>query len=98
MDLHVGIADLATILRPHLTILDAIHILKTGGPTGPGEVEEADIVIAGVDPVAVDAVGVGLSTWNRETLTPEAVGYIRHAAARGLGSMRLDTLRIADLT
>ncbi len=98
MDLHVGIADLATVLRPHLTILDAIHILKTGGPTGPGEVEEANVVIAGVDPVAVDAVGVGLSTWNRETLTPDAVGYIRHAAARGLGSMRLDTLRIVDLT
>ncbi len=96
MDIDAGIADLATVLRPHLTILDAITILKTNGPSGPGEVEQFGGIVAGVDPVAVDAYGVGLSTWDHQTLTPEQVGYIRQAAARGVGTLDLASLRIAQ--
>jgi uncharacterized protein (DUF362 family) len=98
IDLHQGIADLATVLRPQLTILAALRILKTGGPTGPGDVDPQNKVIAGIDPVAVDAFGVGLSTWNRETLRPDQVGYIRYAAQHGLGTMKLDSLRIVEQT
>ncbi len=98
MDIHQGIADLATVLRPQLTILDALRILKTGGPSGPGDVDPGNKVIAGIDPVAVDAFGVGLSTWNRETLRPDQVGYIRYAAEHGLGTMKLDSLRIVEQT
>jgi uncharacterized protein (DUF362 family) len=98
IDLHQGIADLATVLRPQLTILAALRILKTGGPTGPGDVDPQNKVIAGTDPVAVDALGVGLSTWNRETLRPDQVGYIRYAAEHGLGTLKLDSLRIVEQT
>jgi len=97
MDLHQAVADLATVLRPQLTILDAIRILKTGGPAGPGDVETFDGVIAGVDPVAVDAYGVTLSTWNRQTLRPDQVGYIRHAAAHGVGTSTIDELEVVEL-
>jgi uncharacterized protein (DUF362 family) len=96
IDIDAGIADLATVLRPHLTILDAITILKTNGPSGPGEVEQFGGVVAGPDPVAVDAYGVGLSTWDRQTLSPEQVGYIRHAAALGVGTLDLASLQIAQ--
>lgn len=96
-DLHQGIADLATVLKPQLTILDAIRILKTGGPDGPGDVEPLDGVVAGVDPVAVDAYGVGLSTWNQRTLRPDQVNYVRYASQHGLGTMNLNTLRIVEL-
>jgi uncharacterized protein (DUF362 family) len=96
MDIDVGIADLATVLRPHLTIIDAIKILKTNGPTGPGEVEDFGGVVAGVDPVAIDAYGAGLSSWDHQTLTPEQVGYIRHAAARGVGTLDLASLNIVE--
>jgi uncharacterized protein (DUF362 family) len=97
MDVHVGIADLATAVRPHLTILDAMRILKTQGPAGPGDVKSFGGVVVGCDPVAVDAYAVGLSTWNRQTLNADQVGFIRHAAARGVGNMDLKSLKILEL-
>ncbi|MBU1699937.1 MAG: DUF362 domain-containing protein [Candidatus Eisenbacteria bacterium] len=97
MDLHQAIADLATVLKPQLTILDAIRILQTGGPSGPGTVDEFNGVVAGIDPVAVDAFGVGLSTWNGQTFLPDQVAYIRHAAEHGVGTSALETLRIEEL-
>ncbi len=97
MDLHMGIADLATVLRPRLTVLDAMRILETGGPTGPGEVTAFGAVIAGVDPVAVDAYGVGISAWNGRTLGPDEVAHIRYASEHGLGTTELDALRVEEL-
>jgi uncharacterized protein (DUF362 family) len=97
LDLHAGIADLGTVLRPQLTILDAVRILKTGGPTGPGDVQALDSVVAGVDPVAVDAYAVGLSAWNGQTYRPEQVAHLRHAASHGLGTLDLDTLRVQEV-
>jgi len=96
MDIHMGIADLATVLRPHLTLIDAMRVLRTGGPAGPGDVFPMDSVVAGVDPVAVDAYGVGLSTWNGQTLRPDQVAYIRHAAGHGLGTRSLESLQVHE--
>lgn len=98
IDVHVGVADLASIIRPDLTILDAVQLLKTGGPDGPGDVESFGGVVVGTDPVAVDAYAVGLTTWNRQTLKPDQIGYIRQAAKRGIGSMDLKSLNILKLT
>ena len=97
MDLHQGIADLATVLVPQLTVLDATILLKTGGPTGPGETEAFGGVVAGVDPVAVDAYGVTLSSWDGQLYRPREIAYLRYAAEHGLGTLDLDALRIADL-
>ncbi len=97
MDIHVGIADLATVLRPQLTIVDAMFILKTGGPEGPGDVDPYNGIVAGTDPVAVDACALGLSTWNRQTIKPEHLGYLRQAAARGIGTLDLASLKVVEL-
>jgi uncharacterized protein (DUF362 family) len=94
MDIHVGIADLATVLRPALTIVDAMVVLTTRGPAGPGDVANFGGVVAGVDPVAVDAYAVGLATWNQQTLAPGQIGFLRHAAERGVGTLDLSSLRI----
>ena len=98
IDIHQGVADLATILKPQLTILDAVRILTTGGPAGPGDVDPFDGVVAGVDPVAVDAYGVGLSTWNRQTFRPDQIRYIRASVEHGLGTTDLESLRIKELS
>jgi uncharacterized protein (DUF362 family) len=98
LDLHAAIADLATVLRPDLCILDAMHILKTGGPVGPGAVDDFGGVIAGTDSVAVDAFGVGLAPWNGRTLRATQVAYLRHAAEHGLGSLELESLHIEELS
>ncbi len=98
MDIHLGIAELATVLRAELTILDAIQILQTGGPVGPGDVDPCGAVIAGTDPVAVDALGVGLSTWNRQTFRPEQIDHLRHAYELGVGNIDLKSQNILELS
>jgi uncharacterized protein (DUF362 family) len=98
MDVHIGIADLATVLKPDLTILDALHLMRTGGPAGPGDVEAFGGVVVGTDPVALDAYAVGLTTWNRQTLKPDQVSHLRRAAQRGLGTLDLTSLKILELT
>lgn len=97
IDLHMGIADLASVIRPHLTILDAIYLLQTGGPSGPGDIESYGAIVVGTDPVAIDAYATGLTAWNHRTLLPEHVAYIRHAAGKGLGRMELSGLRIEEI-
>jgi len=59
VDLHQYIADLNTVLRPQLIIMDAIRILTTNGPKGPGKVENLNRIVVGTDPVAIDAYATG---------------------------------------
>jgi uncharacterized protein (DUF362 family) len=56
-DIHGIVSDLALMIRPTLTILDATKILMENGPTGgdPTNVKTGDVVMAGIDPVALDA-------------------------------------------
>ncbi len=96
-DLHQGIADLASVLRPHLTILDATRLLKTGGPSGPGEVEPYGGIVAGTDPVALDAYAARLAPWGGQTCRGEEIAHIRLAGELGLGTCQLETLRVLEL-
>jgi len=59
-DLQQCIADFSSRVRPSLTIIDATRILLTNGPKGPGEVKQLDMLIAGLDPVACDALACTL--------------------------------------
>jgi uncharacterized protein (DUF362 family) len=79
-DLHQTIADLATVRRPDLTVVDATRILLTYGPAGPGSVRETQMVIASSDPVAADAWAATL--FKRE---PAEIRHIRYAGEMGLG-------------
>jgi len=49
-NINQALADLATVIKPQLTILDATRALVTGGPGGPGEVKKPNLIIAGIDP------------------------------------------------
>jgi uncharacterized protein (DUF362 family) len=93
LNLHQRIADLASRVRPTLTIIDAIRILTANGPTGGDlkDVRQLDTVIAGTDIVAVDSYATSLFG-----LKPEDVPHIRIAAAMGLGSSNLDDLIIKE--
>ena len=51
--------DLAAFFKPRLTVLDAYRILVRNGPQG-GRISDTELrktVVAGTDPVAVDAFG-----------------------------------------
>ncbi len=52
-----SIADLATFMRPSLTIIDAVRVLIRNGPQGGNidDTREMNTVIASVDQVAADA-------------------------------------------
>jgi uncharacterized protein (DUF362 family) len=82
--IDLSIADLATFMRPTLTIVDATRVLMRNGPQG-GNIDDArDVhqVIASLDQVAVDAYGATLIGEK-----PENIPYLKYGHSRGIGSM-----------
>jgi uncharacterized protein (DUF362 family) len=90
--IHQSLADLAGFMLPTLTIMDCYRVLLRNGPTG-GNLEDVAIrktVVAGTDPVALDAY-VAKAYWN---LDPEHLPYLQMAANRGLGTVDYDKLPV----
>jgi uncharacterized protein (DUF362 family) len=71
-------------VRPTLTVMDAIRVLKRNGPTGGslGDVAIENTVIAGLDEVAIDAYSLQFLG-----LTPDLVPYLAMGEARGIGEV-----------
>jgi len=86
-DFFQSLADLATIIKPDLTIVDAVRALTTRGPQGPGKVVKLDTIVAGTDPVAVDAYAVELTPWNNRAAKGKNIQYLLYAAEMGLGEI-----------
>lgn len=93
-DLHQNIADLTTLFRPQLTVVDAVYMLMAHGPTGGSlsDVRQQNTVIASPDIVAADAYAATL--FGKQ---PQEIGYIGIGAAMGLGSADLQALRIEEI-
>ena len=88
--IHQSLADLAGFMLPTLTIMDCYRILLRNGPTG-GNLEDVALkktVVAGTDPVALDAY-VAKAYWN---LDAEHLPYLQMAANRGLGVVEFEKL------
>jgi uncharacterized protein (DUF362 family) len=87
------IADLNTVVRrPDLCVCDAMTVLTSNGPMGPGEIAKPNKVVAGVDRVAVDSYGatiLGLSG-------PE-INMINNAYAHGLGEIDIAKLNVKGM-
>ena len=85
------LADLATVIRPKLTLIDATRILLRNGPQGGNtdDVEILDTVIASADPVACDAFATTLFN-----LQPEEIESTVAAYKLGLGEMDLSRMQI----
>lgn len=96
-DLHKSIADMASVLKPQLVVMDGTRILSSGGPSGPGKVIPLNLVIASTDMVAADAQMVTLGTWYGRKFSPSQVRHIRLAAERGLGRIDLENLRVVNV-
>jgi uncharacterized protein (DUF362 family) len=96
-DIHQAIADLGTVARPHVTILDATRCLQTGGPGGPGKVVEKGILACSTDPVALDAYATTLVEWGGKPTTPADVKHIIYASAHGLGVSDLAKIEIVEV-
>jgi uncharacterized protein (DUF362 family) len=98
MNLHQAIADLATVVKPDLTIVDATRALTSGGPGGPGKTVTLNMVIAGIDPVAVDSYAVGITQWYNKSFAGKSVKHIVAAAEMGLGEIDTAKMDIKQVT
>ena len=89
-----SLADLALVIKPTLTVLDAVRILTRNGPQGGDldDVKRLDTIVAGVDQVAVDSYGATLFGMSGSDLT-----YLKAASEAGIGTMDLSKLTIKKL-
>jgi uncharacterized protein (DUF362 family) len=90
-NIDVGIADLATFVRPTLTVLDAYRVLMANGPQGGNlnDVKLVKTVVAGVDPIAIDSFGATFLG-----LKGEQIPYINIGHDRGLGNKNFSEVQV----
>jgi len=88
------IADLVSLVRPTLTVVDAVRTLMVHGPTGGNlnDVRQTDTVIASHDIVAADAYAATLFD-----LTGQDIAYVKAAAEMGLGTLDLEAIEIEEI-
>ncbi len=93
-DLGPKLADLNTVIRPKLTLIDASRVIVKNGPQGGdlADVKILDTLIGSKDPVAADAYATTLFG-----LLPKEIEATAHAHNRGLGQMDLNQCRIRYL-
>jgi len=88
------IADLVSVIRPTLTVVDAYRILKDHGPTGGSlnDVEDAHTIIASHDIVTADAYGTTLFG-----LEAEDVLFVKKCAEMGLGTIDWKSVKMEEI-
>jgi uncharacterized protein (DUF362 family)/Pyruvate/2-oxoacid:ferredoxin oxidoreductase delta subunit len=82
------LVELAALLRPRLTIMDAVVGMEGNGP-GNGDPRHMGIILVGTDPVAVDVVAgavVGLD--------PDQLPIVEAARKAGIGVAGLDRIAV----
>ena len=89
------LTDLNRLVRPALTVIDAVRILRANGPTGGrlGDVQQTDTLIVSPDVVAADSYAASLFS-----LQPSDLAYVRSGASIGLGRMDLEQLHIEEIS
>jgi uncharacterized protein (DUF362 family) len=92
-NLHQRIADLSTLVRPQLTVIDAVRILTAHGPGGGNlaDVEQLDTVIASHDIITADAYATTLFG-----LTPDDISYVRLGAEMGVGEKDWSKVKVEE--
>ena len=88
------VADLVSLIRPTLTVVDAVRVLTDHGPTGGSlnDVAKMDTVIASHDIVAADAYAATLFD-----MTGADIAYITAAAEMGLGTLDLGSIKVEEI-
>ncbi len=88
------IADLVSLIRPTVTVVDAVRTLMAHGPTGGNlsDLRLTNTVIASHDIVAADAYAATLFG-----LTGEDISYVRAAADMGLGTLALESIKVEEV-
>jgi len=75
------IVDINSVIKPAFTIIDGFFGMEGDGPVS-GKPVKMDLVIAGKDPVATDAVASKVMGFE-----PTSIFYIQRAAEKGIGTL-----------
>ncbi len=80
--------------------MDAIRILTTNGPKGPGKTDRPGEVIASTDIVAVDAYGAAYfkNPKTGKPYRPEEIRFVKYAYDHGLGEIDLSKVRVKKVS
>jgi hypothetical protein len=87
--LDIAIADLSSVLRPHLSIIDGTIGSEGLGP-GAGTPKPLGLVIVGADPFAADSLACEIMG-----TSAKEVPHLRMAAERSYGPIDLDAIDIS---
>jgi uncharacterized protein (DUF362 family) len=89
------IADLSTVIKPTLNVIDGVRVLTRNGPTGGSldYVMTANTIIASTDIVAADAYATHL-LFNKQ---PQDIGYIKIGADMRLGRSDFENLSVKEV-
>ena len=82
VDLQGCIGELAAVMRPTITVMDAVQVLAENGPDGPGKVKPVNRLLVSADPVLADTYACSYLG-----VKPDAIGYLKKAAELGAGRM-----------
>jgi uncharacterized protein (DUF362 family) len=85
------IADLNLVRKADLIVADATQFITANGPEGPGPLKVMDHVIAGTDPVAIDALAATYLD-----MQPSDVLSVQKGYELGLGEMDLARMKIVE--
>lgn len=86
------IADLNTVVKPTLCIVDATEFITTNGPFGPGKIIKPRKIVAGTDRIAVDSYCTTLLG-----LTPADIIMIKRGYEHGLGEIDLNKIKVKEV-
>ena len=75
------IAEINTVLKPTLTVIDGFVAMEGSGPVG-GTPVQMDLIIAGSDPVATDATACRIMGFD-----PHEIKHVYKAYEKGLGNI-----------
>lgn len=93
--IDVSIADLASAVRPTLTINDATRVLVRNGPTGGNlsDVSIEDTIIAGLDEVALDSFSIQYLD-----LRAKDIPFLSLGQQRGIGTVDWKSLNHLEIS
>ncbi|MBN2314772.1 MAG: DUF362 domain-containing protein [Sedimentisphaerales bacterium] len=86
--LDIAIADMSSVLRPHLSIIDGTIGMEGLGPSA-GNPKPLGVVLVGVDAFAADSLACGLMG-----ISADNIPHLRIGAERGYGITDLDRIDI----
>jgi uncharacterized protein (DUF362 family) len=108
VDIHQNIADLVCLVKPALTVIDAVRLLWRNGTTG-GSLSDTKVmntVIASHDIVAADAYGINMlgrvaaESDSKDqyvvaikNITAKDIKYIKIASEKGMGRYDIESLK-----